>query len=276
MLTACHVIAISLPFILYQIRTGVYIARHRKRYTEADCYALAQRVIRIMKVNGGIRTKAYGMENLPKEGGYVMYSNHQGKYDALGIMGAHKEPCTIMMDAKRSHLPIVDPFMTLIQGSRLDKTDMRSQVETIHNMVREVEAGRRYIVFPEGGYFHNRNEVKEFMPGAFKTSIKSKTPIVPVAIIDSYKPFELNSLRPVETQVHFLKPISFEEYEGMNTREIAQMVRARIVATIAKQLHAIEDLQRCLDESEALLDEDLMMSCMMEMDDIPSQHRIVH
>lgn len=275
MLRFCYVILISLPFIIYYIRRGAYIERHRERYTEADCYALAQKVIRIMKVNGGIRTRAYGMENLPKEGGYVMYSNHQGKYDALGIMGAHEEPCTIMMDEKRSHLPIVDPFMKLIQGSRLDKTDMKSQVRTIQNMVQEVKAGRKYIIFPEGGYFHNRNEVKEFLPGAFKTSVKSKTPIVPVAIIDSYKPFELNSLRPVETQVHFLKPIFFEEYEGMNTREIAQMVRARIMATIAKQLHAIEDLQRCLDESEALLDEDLMASCMTEMGGGSSKQRII-
>ena len=72
MLRFCYVIAISLPFILYYIRKGAYIERHRERYTEADCYAMAQRVIRIMKVNGGIRTMAYGMENLPKEGGYVM------------------------------------------------------------------------------------------------------------------------------------------------------------------------------------------------------------
>ena len=40
----------------------------------------------LMKVTGGIHTKAYGQENLPKEGGYMMYPNHQGKYDALGIV----------------------------------------------------------------------------------------------------------------------------------------------------------------------------------------------
>lgn len=275
MLRFCYVIFISLPFIFYYIRKGAYIEKHSERYTEADRYALAQKVIRIMKINGGIRTKAYGMENLPGEGGYVMYSNHQGKYDALGIMSAHEKPCTILMDEKRSHLPIVDPFMTLIQGSRLDKTDMRSQIKTMQKMTAEVRDGRKYIVFPEGGYFHNRNEVQEFLPGAFKPAVKSKTPIVPVAIIDSYKPFELNSLRPVETQVHFLKPISYDEYQGMTTREIAEMVRARIVATIARQLHIIEDLQRCLDESETLLDEDLMMSCMTEISIRSSKHRRV-
>ena len=275
MLRLGYVIIISLPLIIYYIRRGAYIEKHSERYTEEDRYALAQKVIRIMQINGAIRTRVYGTENLPETGGYVMYPNHQGKYDALGIMSVHKKPCTVVMDEKRSHLPIVGPFLKLIQGSTLDKTDMRSQVRTIQKMVREVQAGRRYIVFPEGGYDHNGNQVMEFMPGAFKTSIKSKTPIVPVAIIDSYKCFGTNTLGMVETQVHFLKPIPYEEAAEMSTQEIASVVRARIEATIAKQLHATEDLQRCLDESENLLDEDLAMSCMLEMRSRVQDKRII-
>ena len=54
----------------------------------------------------------YGMENLPKEGGYVMFPNHQGKYDALGIVYTHKKPCTIPVvyligDLFRCHSPIL-------------------------------------------------------------------------------------------------------------------------------------------------------------------------
>ncbi len=275
MLRFCYVIFISLPFIFYYIRKGAYIESHSERYTEYDRYRLAQKVVRIMKANGAISTIAYGTEYLPKEGGYVMYSNHQGKYDALGIISVHDAPCTVLMDEARSHLPIVDPFMTLIQGSRLDKSDMRSQAKTIQKLTLEVKEGRKYIVFPEGGYHHNRNEVQEFLPGAFKPSFKSRTPIVPVAIIDSYKPFELNSLRPVETQVHFLKPIYYEEYGSMTTREIANMVRARIVAAIAKQLHETEDLQKYLDEWETLLDEDFMTSCAAELTNRSSKHRHV-
>ena len=66
----------------------------------------------------------------------------------------------------------------------------------------------------------------------------SQAPIVPVAIIDSYKVFGINSLRKVKTQVHFLNPIFYEEYQGMSTPEIAQMVKERIAAVIAGQLKA--------------------------------------
>ena len=77
------------------------------------------------------------------------------------------------------------------------------------------------------------------MPGSFKCATRVKAPIVPVAIIDSYKPFGINSLRKVKTQVHFLPPIRFEEYGSMTTAEIAEMVKSRI----AEEIHA--RLSRC-------------------------------
>lgn len=236
MLRFWFVIIVSIPFILYYLGKGAYIEKHGENYTEQDRYRVAIRVVRILKRNGFISTDVYGTENLPQEGGYVMYPNHQGKYDALGIMDGHKQPCTIMMDEKRSHLIIVNQFMTLIKGCRIDKSSVESQVNAIKKVETEVRTGRKYIVFPEGGYFHNHNAVKEFMPGAFKCAVRARCPIVPVLLIDSYKPFEVNSLLPVKTQVHFLPAIYPEDYAGMKTGEIAKMVRARIVDAMKEQV----------------------------------------
>ena len=236
MLRLCYVVVISLPFIIYYLGKAYFIEKHEGSFPEEKRYKMAQRCIRIMMRHGRIETESFGQELLPAEGGYVMYSNHQGKYDTLGIMYSHPTPCTIVMDYDRSQLPIVDPFIDLVKGKRLDKTDMKSQMKTILEIVEEVKAGRRYIVFPEGGYDHNKNDVQTFMPGSFKCATKAKAPIVPVAIIDSYKPFGLNSIRKVKTQVHFLAPIFFDEYKGMTTPQIADMVKERIVAVIEGQL----------------------------------------
>ena len=234
MLRLYYVIFISLPFVLYYIHKAHYITKHRENYTEEECYRIARKCIGILMRNGHVETKAFGTELLPQEGGYVMYSNHQGKYDTLGIMSAHKKPCTIVMDAYRSKLPIADSFIDLVNGSRLDKSDMKKQMKTILKIAEEVKNGRRYIVFPEGGYDHNKNELQEFMPGSFKCATRYGMPIVPVAIIDSYKVFGINSLRRVRTQVHFLRPIFFEEYQSMNTQEIAKIVKERIAAVMER------------------------------------------
>lgn len=223
---------ISLPFVLYYMWKVGYVERHSWRYSEADRYKFARRMVFIMKRNGRIRTNVYGTDNLPADGGYVMYANHQGKYDSLGIIGAHKQPCTIMMDEQRSHLLFADQFMTLLKGCRIDKTNMRSQVNAILQVIAEVKDGRKYIIFPEGGYDQNQNNVNEFLPGAFKCAIKAQSPIVPVALVDSYKPFGMNSLKPVTTQVHFLEPLYYDEYKDMTSREISNLVRQQIIDTI--------------------------------------------
>ncbi len=236
MLRLFYVVVVSFPFVIYYVCKAHYIEHHGEKFSEERRYRMARRCISIMMHNGRIKTESRGQELLPEEGGYVMYSNHQGKYDTLGIMGSHPKPCTIVIDAYRSRLPITDSFIDLVQGSRLDRRDMKKQMKTIREIAEEVKAGRRYIVFPEGGYDHNKNDLQEFMPGAFKCAVWAKAPIVPVAIIDSYKPFGVNSLRKVRTYVHFLAPIFFEEYSGMRTAEIAELVKSRIAADIDAQL----------------------------------------
>lgn len=226
------VVIVSLPFILFYLCKAGYIERHTDRFTEEDRYRVAQKAVSIMQRNGFIHTDVYGAENLPKEGGYVMYSNHQGKYDALGIISGHPTPCTVMIDDKRSHQIVTSQFITLLRGTRLDKSDMKSQLKSILDVVSEVKSGRRYIIFPEGGYDHNQNQVHDFLPGAFKCAMKSQSPIVPVALIDSYKPFGINSLKPVRTQVHFLPPIFFEDYKEMNSKEIAEYTKKKITDVI--------------------------------------------
>ncbi len=234
MLRFYFVIIISLPLIKYYILRARYIMRHFDKYDDTYCYKVARNMVRKMMRNGRIRTKYYGVENLPKEGGYIMFPNHQGKYDALGIIYSHKAPCSVVIDMKRSKMLITNEFVGLLRGIRLDKTDMRQQMRCLKKMSDEVKEGRRYILFPEGGYTHNHNHMQDFLPGAFKTALWSKKPIVPVALIDSYKPFEINSLKKVTTQVHFLKPLYYEDYKGMSTKEISDTVKESIQKTLAE------------------------------------------
>lgn len=207
---------------------------HKDKYSLEERYKIAQRMIEIVKNNGRIHTRVYGLDNLPKEGGYVMYPNHQGKYDALGIIWAHKQPCSFLMDDKKSHSLFVNEIVQLCEAGRLNKEDPKAQVKMFSDVTKRVKAGRKYIIFPEGGYTDNGNRVQEFMPGSFKCSVRAKTPIVPVLLVDSYKVFGVNSLKPVTTQVHFLPSIPYEEYSELSTSEIAEMVRGRIVTAMKK------------------------------------------
>lgn len=235
MLRFIQVIVCNLPR-LYMIPRMAYKARHGERYSEEERYRYAQLAIRRMMKAGHISTQRYGMEHLPKDGGYMMFPNHQGKYDALGIMYAHEEPCSVVIDDAKSHGILVKQFIDLIQGKRLVKDDLRQSVALIKELAEETRTGRRFIIFPEGGYYKNHNAVGEFKPGCFKSAVRAKVPIVPVALIDSYRAFEEWTLKPVVTQVHFLKAIPYDEYKNMSTAEIANVVRDRIISTIQEVL----------------------------------------
>ncbi len=88
MIRFIQVILLNLPR-LYMIPKMAYRAKHTEKYSEEARYAYARLAIRRMMRAGHISTKGYGVENLPVEGGYIMFPNHQGKYDALGIMYGH-------------------------------------------------------------------------------------------------------------------------------------------------------------------------------------------
>ncbi len=235
MLRFIKVIVYNLPRI-YMIPKMAYKARHSEKYTEEECYAYAKLAIRRMMKSGRIKTKIYGTENLPEEGGYMMFPNHQGKYDALGIMYAHEKPCSIVIDDAKSHGILVKQFIDLIHGKRMVKDDLKQSVGIIRELSEETKKGRKFIIFPEGGYFHNHNTLGEFKPGCFKSAMKAKVPIVPVALIDSYKVFEEWTLKKVETQVRFLKAIPYEEYKGLTTVEIADIVKQMISNEISRTL----------------------------------------
>ena len=233
MLKLFYVIFMNLkraPYIIPKMR---YEANHPKKYSEEERYSLVKYCIDLMNKSGKIETIAYGYENLPKEGGYMMYPNHQGKYDVLGIMETHEKPCSFVMDLKKSHTMLVREFCDLVQAKRLEIDNPRQGLTIINQVSKEVKNGKRYILFPEGGYhLNNKNKMYDFKPGCFKIALKAKVPIIPVALVDSYKVFNSFHLGPITTYVYYLEPIYYEEYKDMKTKEIADLVKSRIEAKL--------------------------------------------
>jgi len=228
------VIATSvISFLIFTIRYHK-INRNPEKYTDKDRYDLARMACNCVKKKGRVKTLVYGRENLPPDGGYIMYPNHQGKYDAIAILLEHEKPCSFVVDSQRSKVKLLNEVTDLVHGERLDKHDIKGQVRSILNISKSVSEGKIFILFPEGGYGEKveDNTVHEFMPGAFKAATNSKCPIVPVALVDSYKVFLKNSLRKVTCQLHFLDPIPYDVYKDMKTTEISDMVRKIITDKI--------------------------------------------
>lgn len=236
MLRYYFAIIIAMPAIIYYVIKIRGMMTHPNDFSEGYRYGVARNMVKITMWSSRIKAICKGTENLPEDGGYIMYPNHQGKFDALGIVHFHDKPCSIVMDLKRSKMVLTNEFVDVLDGIRINKDNLREQLKSMRKLAEEVQKGRRFILFPEGGYDHNGNELQEFLPGAFKAALWSRKPIVPVAIIDSYKAFDFNSLRKVTAQIRFLKPVTYEEYKDLSTKEIADLVKNKIREAIAQAL----------------------------------------
>ena len=210
--------------------------KHPERYTTEKKYEYAQYICDHMRKRGRTTNEVHGLENLPKEGGYVVCPNHQGKYDAIAIFTTHKEPIAVLMEKVQSEKIMAKQVVDFVEGKRLDFDDPRGQLKVLEEMGVELAEGKRYLVFPEGGYADNKNTMRKFNSGCFRPIMKAKVPIVPVCLIDSYRALNGNKFDKVTCRIFYLEPIYYEEYKDLKKNDIAELVKSRIQAKLDEEL----------------------------------------
>jgi 1-acyl-sn-glycerol-3-phosphate acyltransferase len=209
-----------------------YYARHVDKYTEEERYKLLKFIDHRANISGNIEIRSSGVENIPAEGGCVFFPNHQGLYDVLAIMEVCPYPFSVVMKKELSNIPFLKQVFALMKAMELDRDDTKQALKVIINVTKEVKNGRKYLIFAEGTRSKNGNVPGEFKGGSFKCATKAKAPIVPVALIDCFVPFDVSSVKHTTVQVHFLEPILYEEYKDMKTTELAEEVKKRIEKAI--------------------------------------------
>lgn len=213
-----------LPFWLIRIFQLCNI----EKYDSATRYAFLHRVVPIVIRRGRIKIHVTGIENLPKESGYVMFPNHQGLFDALAIIETHEKPLVTVMKKEVKNTFLLKQVITMLQAEVIDRDDIRQSMQVIMNMTRRVKTEENFIIFAEGTRSRQGNSLLEFKGGSFKSAMNARCPIVPIALIDSYKAFDTGSIRRLTVQVHYLKPLYYEDYMGMKSTEIADKVSGLI------------------------------------------------
>lgn len=205
-----------------------YHASHVDKYTEEEHYKMLRYITYRANKGGNVIIDVHGQENIPKENGFMFFPNHQGMYDVLAIIDACPKPFSVVAKKEVANVPFLKQVFACMKAYMLDREDVRQAMEVIVNVTKEVKKGRNYFIFAEGTRSKKGNQIQDFKGGSFKSATKARCPIVPVALIDSFKPFDTNSITPVTVQVHFLEPLLYEEYKDMKTNEIAETVKERI------------------------------------------------
>ena len=222
----------NIVFVPYWWIKLCWYAAHTDDYPEEKIYAFLRLIDEHAIEGGNIHIDVHGAENIPKEKGFMFFPNHQGLFDVLAIIRACPVPFSVVAKKEVGEIPFLKQVFACMKAFIIDREDLKQSMQVIVNVIREVKAGRNYLIFPEGTRSKNGNHPGPFKGGSFKTATKTKCPIVPVALINSFVPFDRNTIRPVTVQVHFLKPLEYEDYKEMKTTEIAALVEKQIQETI--------------------------------------------
>lgn len=205
-----------------------HYAKHTEEYSEEEKYKHIRYIFKRAVNSGNINLEVYGTENIPDENGFLLYANHQGLFDIIAITAAMEKPWAAVLKKELYTIPFMKQVVDCTKSFPMDREDLRQSMQVIKNVIKEVEGGRNYLIFPEGTRSKNGNQMLEFHSGSFKCATKAKCPILPIALIDSYKVLDQKGSKPVTVQIHFLEPIPYEEYKELNTVELAEMVHSKI------------------------------------------------
>ena len=209
-----------------------HYAKHTDDYPEMERYGHIQRIMQLAMKSGNIDLQVYGKENIPQEGGFMMYGNHQGLFDVVALVASCDTNLAAVFKKELSGIPFLKEVIACTKSFAMDREDVRQSLTVIQAVTKEVQNGRNYVIFPEGTRSKNGNIMGEFHGGSFRCAVKAKCPIVPMAFIDSYKVLDQKGSKPVSVQLHYLKPIPYEEYKDLKTVDLAALVKSRIAETI--------------------------------------------
>ena len=209
-----------------------HYAKHTDKYSYDEKYSHIQYILKRAVKTGNIDLQVYGTENIPKEDGFLICGNHQGMFDILALVASFDKPMAAVLKKELKDIPFLKQIIACTKSYPMDREDIRQSMKVIQSVADEIKQGRNILIFPEGTRSKNGNQMLEFHSGSFKSATKSKCTILPFALVDSYKVLDEKGIKQVAVQVHYLKPILYEEYKNLNTTQLATMVRSRIQEVI--------------------------------------------
>lgn len=220
----------KVPYYFFQI----WWCSKSKKVGMEKSYAVIKKITKAANRAGRVKIEFYGLENLPKEDGFIFFPNHQGLFDVLVFLESCPRPFAFVIKKEARNIILLKQIGDALGSLAIDREDIRQSMKVIQQMSEEVKKGKNFLIFAEGTRSKNGNVPGDFKGGSFKSAYKAKCPIVPCALIDSFKPFDEKSIRPVTVKLIYLPPLYYDDYCSMKTTEVAEEVKRRIEQAIAE------------------------------------------
>ncbi|WP_363318499.1 lysophospholipid acyltransferase family protein [Algoriphagus sp.] len=157
----------------------------------------------------GIRYQIEGRELIDQQKTYIYIFNHRSLIDAPVIPMAIPQALRALGKKELSKIPIFGWVVGRL-AIWVDRTSTESRKESIQKLIQILSQGKSVVVAPEGTRNDSDETLLPFHKGAFRLSIETQIPVLPMAVIGADRIMKRGSilLRPGKVRIYFSEPIN--------------------------------------------------------------------
>ena len=186
------------------------------------------------------RTRAIGVENVPKSGPLLLAPNHFSQMDHFFTGLYLRRQIRFMAKSQLFGPPVLTYIYT--HGGVFPIRRGHQDEEAFKTVFTILEQGGMLLVYAEGGRSRT-GELGEVRPGIGRIALESGVPVVPVAIHGSAKVRRWKRLRFPKVTVQYGEPLSFPVEEAPS-RERQLEVAAEVFDRVRAMYTALEEQGR--------------------------------
>lgn len=173
-----------------------------------------------------IRLHTKGLENVPKDGRFVLVCNHTSYLDPVLLLGNFpKSQLAFISKRENSEMFIIGKLMHKIMAQTVNRENDREALKTILKCISIIKEDKASIaVFPEG-YISDDGLLRHFRSGVFKIAQKANVPIVVCTLRNTQAPFHnAPRLHRTDVDLHLVGVVPAEELKGVTAVDIGNRV----------------------------------------------------
>ena len=178
-----------------------------------------------------------GIQNLPREGGYIVVANHLGRMDIpLVYYLLDRDDVILLVAEKYRKYGIVRWLVVKLDALWLDR--FSADIQALRRTLSRLKTGDVLVIAPEGTRSPT-GALIEGKPGASYLAAKSGVPILPVAAIgteDASVKDKLRHLQRIHIAVRVGKAFHLPPLDGRHREEMLQRSTDEIMCQIAALL----------------------------------------
>ncbi len=172
-------------------------------------------------ISGSCRPTVIGLENVPKEGPFIVAPNHLSFLDSVIVQALMPRPVAFFAKAeyfttKGIKGRFMKSFFEAVGSIPVERGEQAASVQALKTLLDILEDGRGIGIYPEGTRSPDGRLYKG-KTGVARMALEARVPVIPVAMIGTERVMPIGTRLPKVRRIGIIigKPIDFTRFDGL-------------------------------------------------------------